>query len=58
MWKCNNCGKEVIYIVATSYKVKKNLKKEINEKVEGTYWCPDCGVYNDLITNIAEWVEE
>lgn len=58
MWRCKECGEEVIYIVSKIYKVKKNLKKKLKEVAGGEYWCQHCGSNSKKLEKIAEWVEE
>ena len=72
MWKCKECGEEVIEIetinTTTTYKLTKNqkrrkIKDRSSDNWEVGYICSntDCksnGKYFDVLENIAEWEED
>ena len=72
MWKCKECGNEVVAIETinktTTYELTKNqkrrkIKDRSSDNWEVGYICnnPDCknnGKYFDVLENIAEWEED
>ena len=58
MWRCKNCGVEIVYAKTTVHRIdkNKNIKEELDKEVN--YYCPCCDSESGNLEDIAEWVEE
>lgn len=65
MWKCKECGAEVVAVITGFAEIDKNaktLKNTVKERTIKKYIC-DCKEYSKYdfdkkLRKIAEWVEE
>lgn len=58
MWKCKNCGGEIIEKRIIEYALSKNKKHKKIYSDNFFYQCDECDNHGNDVEDIAEWEEE